>query len=252
MAYTTKFKYYRTEKLAYYFSRPIMSDFKLSPEIVQKRVLSRKESAETKDENKDRSVARARIQIFDLAIMNDWEWFVTFTFDPKKVDSYDYPATSKKMSQWLKNMKKDNPDMKYLIVPEKHLSGRFHFHALMTSLNPQIFDLSGLKDKKGRDIYNLGKYRLGWSTATKIGHNERAVKYLTKYVTKDTLQVSKNKKKYWCSSDLTTPTVDKLDLTKTQQKHMIEHDENQSTPPKTILIENGEYQNSLTIYKVKL
>lgn len=252
MAYTTKFKYYRTEKLAYYFSKPIMSNFTLSPELIEKRVKSRKENTETQDENKDRSVARARIQIFDLAIMNDWDWFVTLTLNPQKVDSFDYTASAKKVSQWLKNLKKENPNMKYLLVPEKHESGRYHFHALMSCLNPQIFDLSGKKDNKGRDIYNLGKYRLGWSTATKIGHNERAVKYLTKYVTKDTLQVSKNKKKYWCSSDLTTPTVDKLDLSKTQQKLIIEHDANQSTPPKTILIDNGEYQNTLTIYKVRL
>lgn len=252
MAYTVKFKYYRDEKISYYFDKPIQSDFILSAELIKKRVETRKNNSQTLSENKERSVGRARVQIYDMAIMNNWDWFVTLTLNPAKVNSFDYSETSKYVSQWLKNIKKENPNMKYLLVPELHESGRYHFHALMSSLNPQIFVLSGKKDNKQRDIYNLGKYNLGWSTATKIGSNERAVKYLTKYITKDTLQVSKNKKKYWCSKNLTLPQVDKLDLTKEQQNQIIEYEKEKSTSAKVLYIENGQYTNTLTIYKTKI
>lgn len=252
MAYTTKYKYYRSEKVAIYFEKPILDGYKVSKDMIKKRIKTRLESAETSEESKNVSVARSRIKIYDMAIMNDWEWFVTFTFNPAKVDSFDYSETTKKLSTWLNNLKRDNPNMSYLIVPEKHLSGRFHFHALMSSLNPQIFDLSGQKDNKGRDIYNLGKYKFGWSTATKIGSNERAVKYLTKYITKDSLQVTKNKKKYWNSKNLLMPVVDKLDLNSIQQKHMLEFEKEKSTSAKVLHIDNGDYQNTLTICRVKL
>lgn len=252
MVYTTKYKYYRTEKVATYFEKPIIGGFSVDKELVKKRVISRLQTTEITEDSKNVSVGRARVKIYDMAIMNDWEWFVTFTFNPAKVDSFDYIQTSKKMSQWLKNMKKENPDMTYLVVPEKHESGRFHYHALMSSLNAQIFDLSGKKDNKGRDIYNLGKYKLGWSTATKIGSHERAVKYLTKYITKESLQVTKNKKKYWNSKNLIMPVVDKLDLSKTQQQFMIENDKEKSTSAKVLKIENATYTNALTIFRVKL
>lgn len=252
MQYTTKIKTYRTEKITYYFDKPIVTGFKVSDELKEARARRRKESKQASEENIKKSVSMARVKIFDMAIMNEWEWFITLTFNPDKVDSFDYQETSKKLSKWLNNLKRDNPNMQYVIVPERHISGRYHYHGLISGLNAQIFDLSGKKDNKGRDIYNLGKYKLGWSTATKIGDNESAVKYMTKYVTKELLQVTKNKKKYWNSRNLNKPIIDKLDLTATQQMHVIEYEKDKSTSPKVLQIENANYTNQLQIIRTKL
>lgn len=112
--------------------------------------------------------------------------------------------------------------MKYIIVPEKHKSGAYHFHGLMSFVDPQIFVLTGLIDSTGRDIYNIGSYKLGFTTATKVGNNEFAVKYVSKYITKETIQVAKNKRKYWHTKNLQEPEIFKLDWMKKQQLSQME------------------------------
>ena len=64
-------------------------------------------------------------KIYEISRSNDWDYFLTLTFNPEKVNSYDYEEVTKKLSQWIKNMKrKYAPDLKYLLVPERHKSGR--------------------------------------------------------------------------------------------------------------------------------
>lgn len=146
--------------------------------------------------------------IYDIARSNEWEWFFTLTFNPDKVDSFDYAACSKKLSDWLHNMKKKAPEMKYIVVPEQHKSGRWHFHGLFTNVDSMNFVDSGLVDKKGKIIYNVGNYRLGFSTATKIDDVNRASSYLCKYITKDLCVKTKGKKRYWASKNVDLPIVE--------------------------------------------
>lgn len=68
--------------------------------------------------------------IYDIARSDCWEWFLTYTFEQSKVDRYDYSWCSQKMSDWLKNMRRVCPDMKYIVVPEQHKDGAWHFHGL--------------------------------------------------------------------------------------------------------------------------
>ena len=112
--------------------------------------------------------------IYDIAKSNEWEWFFTLTFNPEKVDSFNYANVTDKLSQWLKNMRKKCPDMMYLVVPEQHESGRWHFHGLFSHVENMRFVDSEKRDKKGRIIYNVGSYRLGFSTATQIEDVKKA------------------------------------------------------------------------------
>ena len=45
------------------------------------------------------SIARTRQKISGYARSNTWDMFVTLTFNPDKVDSFDYSLVSKKLSQ---------------------------------------------------------------------------------------------------------------------------------------------------------
>lgn len=137
-----------------------------------------------------------------LARCNFWEWFITFTFNPEKVDSFDYAACTKSLSDWLRSMRRSVPDMGYLIVPELHKSGRYHFHGLFFGCDNLNFVESGHYTKGGDIIYNVGKYRLGWTTATRVKDNTKVTKYICKYITKDLCAVSSNKKRYWRSRNL--------------------------------------------------
>lgn len=146
---------------------------------------------------------------------NDWEYFVTFTLDKEKINRYDFIEISSKISDWLSNMRKRYcPDMKYILVPEKHDDGAWHFHGLMSHVDGLKFEDSGLKDKKGRIIYNIYKYKYGFTTATKVDDIDCSISYLLKYVTKDLFSESVEdirligKKKFWVSRNLNLPKED--------------------------------------------
>lgn len=147
--------------------------------------------------------------IYDLARSNFWEWFLTFTFSPEYSDRYNYGECSGKLSQWLRNMKKRFcPDMKYLVVPEHHKDGAWHFHGLFADCEGMEFEESGVKDKEGHMIYNVGRYNWGFTTAVKVYDTLGASLYLGKYVTKDLIAVTPGKKRYWCSRNCQRPIVE--------------------------------------------
>ena len=158
------------------------------------------------------SVSRTKQKIYDYAKANSDEfvYFVTLTFNPSKVDSYDYSLVTFKMTNWLRNMRKKIPSLKYIGVPERHKSGRYHFHFLMNDISAILMD-SGHKTKDGMSIYNLEAYKLGFSTATLIQDRERVSNYLCKYITKDLALQTKGKKRYWHSRSLNLPK-ESLDL----------------------------------------
>lgn len=155
------------------------------------------------ERSRKNSMVRTVNRVYHLSRSNHWEWFFTLTFNPEKVDSFDYSACTEKLSKWLNNLRRTAPDLKYMAVPEKHKSGRFHFHGLFAECGGIQFTDSGRKTKSGDIIYNIGNYKLGFSTATKIKENEKVTKYILKYITKDLVSVTPNKKRYWASRNLT-------------------------------------------------
>lgn len=163
---------------------------------------------EDNEESKRRSYRRTKNKIFDMVKCNNWEWFFTLTFNPEKIDSFNYEAVTDKLSDWLANMRRKCPKMKYVVVPEQHESGRWHFHGLFENVEDMVFVDSGKRDKKGRVVYNVGKYRLGWSTATKITDVNKASNYLTKYITKEMCDLTKGKKRYWNSRNVQLPEIE--------------------------------------------
>lgn len=166
------------------------------------------------DEAESIRVSRSRTitKLYDIARSNMWEWFFTLTFNPKKVDSFDYSLTSKKLSLWLNNMRKKCPDMVYIVVPEQHKSGRWHFHGLFSNVSDLDFVDSGKRTENGQIIYNVGNYNIGWSTAIQCDNSPKVVSYLCKYITKELCQATKGKKRYWASRNVNLPEVVEYDV----------------------------------------
>lgn len=98
--------------------------------------------------------------------------------------------------------------MKYLVVPELHKDGAYHFHGLFANVNDLTFVDSGKRDAENRIIYNVGEYRLGFVTATQVDSLEHACSYISKYTTKDLCTVTYNKKRYWHSKNCNVPSVE--------------------------------------------
>lgn len=154
------------------------------------------------------SLARTKKMVHDYARSNDFSYFVTLTFNPVYVDSFSVDDSYEHMRNWLNYMRKKFPDLRYLGVPELHKSGRIHFHFLMSEHINSVLSDSGKKtDKKSGSlpIYNVGSYRIGFSTATEIKSQAFVVRYILKYITKELQQRCPHKRRYWHSNNLVLP-----------------------------------------------
>ena len=176
-----------------------------------------------KQRSEHNSMSRTVKNIYEITRSNEWEYFVTLTFNPEKVDSFDYSEVVKKLSKWLNNLKdRYASDLKYIVVPELHKSGRFHFHGLFADIGSMQLVDSGKRLPDGGIIYNIGNYKLGFTTATKIKDTGRVSSYVTKYITKELVAVTKNKKRYWCSRNLDKVFVQEFVLAPDEIKQMLE------------------------------
>lgn len=168
---------------------------------------------------------QAMQRVYDLARSNNWDWFLTMTFDGSTVDRYSYDDCVNALKRWTDIMY--HQGNKWLIVPEQHKDGAYHFHGLVSGrlkLTPGINPYTGkeILDKSGRPVYNVTNYRYGFTTVTSVSDSKKASGYLSKYLSKS-LQVPKGKKRYWASKSLQRPAVEYLVLTREEFKALTIH-----------------------------
>ena len=162
-----------------------------------------RDSEKPSDKAIEESLRRTRTTIFDYALSNNFSYFVTFTFNPKKVDRYSIESTSNIMKYWLNRQKKHSPNFAYVIVPEFHKDGAIHFHALIRDYNAELKSTNVFQN--GKRVYNLTGFTAGFTNAQKLDDDQiKAAAYLTKYITKDMLNRF-NKRRYWASKNLHKP-----------------------------------------------
>lgn len=156
------------------------------------------------------STRRAKTSVTDYALCNEFSQFITLTFDPDKVDSFDYDTCKKLVSKWINNQRRHSPLLTYILVAEKHKSGRIHFHMIVNNYNGNLEIAVNPKNgrkiiKNGKQIYNLSGWKYGHSTLSYIINKEATARYLQKYLTKDFIEAF-NKKRFWTSRGLNKPT----------------------------------------------
>lgn len=150
------------------------------------------------------SIARTRTTVSDLCLCNEFDWFCTFTFDPKRFDSKDFNKCYRYMNNWTRHAReRHSKHLLYLIVPELHKSGAIHFHALIKNFEGQ-FKPSGVF-QNGREVYNIKHWHFGFSTAVRIDNQEAVSRYVRKYITKDMVLLP-GRKRYFCSQGLARPS----------------------------------------------
>lgn len=181
------------------------------------------DNTQSLQDSAQKSASRTINSIYDIARSNPWDWFVTLTFSPDKVNRYNYEECTQKLSKWLNNLRRNSPDMVYLVVPERHKDGAYHFHGLFQNVDGLEFVDSGHVDGQGRIIYNIGNYKLGFTTATAIEDYHKACSYLCKYITKDLCALTSGKKRYWCSKNVRRPEVIEIMLEKSEGERIKEY-----------------------------
>lgn len=175
------------------------------------------------EENRERSYRRCKNMIFQYARCYKWQYFITITFAPDKVDRTDFSECSRKLRRWLNNQRVNAPDLKYLFVPELHSDGKsWHFHGLMADTGNIKFVDSGHKSK-GDVIYNLCKWSYGFSTATAINDTFRVSKYIGKYITKTVCELTEKKHRYYVSNNLPMPVVSTYNFPGDSKENVIKY-----------------------------
>ena len=167
-----------------------------------------KQTEEEKMRSEKCSLNRTKNSIYEIARANTWDWFFTLTFSAEKVDRFSYADCAKALSFWLKNVRKKCPGMVYLFVPEQHKDGAYHFHGLVSNVSELNFVDSGHLTKNKQTIYNIGNYKLGWSTSTEVQNTDAVGKYITKYISKQLFDSTKGKKRYWASKNVLRPVTE--------------------------------------------
>lgn len=172
-------------------------------------------TGETTERKKVENKKRALNEVYDLCRANDFDWFITLTFDPKKVDSFDYLDCCRAMKLFTQRLR--DYHCKYVLVPERHDSGRYHFHGLVSGdfpVTPARHKITGqlVVDKRGRQMYNIDIFDAGFTTATRIESQDKVSTYMSEYITKD-LCVPKGKKCYWASRKLARPADEYVIMT---------------------------------------
>lgn len=202
---------------------------------------------------------RTKSKIYDYGMSNEWTHFGTLTLDPKKIDRYDYDLCSSTVRKWFNNIKyKYYKDLIYLIVPEQHKDGAWHFHCLVGGEDiDKIKNCLGLKFsgiiRKGMPVDNADRYKLGHTDFELIRDSQRASNYITKYITKSLVTHTKNKKRYFVSQNCKVPVEKTLTFTEQQLKLLKIYLEKKTvsikdTFHKSIKIQSPGYDNQLNIY----
>ena len=149
------------------------------------------------------SLSRTKTLLKDIVLCNDFDLFATFTFDPQKIDSFNFIQCLSCITKFLSHQKDRSPNLQYLIVPEPHKSGRFHFHALLKNFNGTL-KATNHYSSTGLMIYNITSYRSGFSTAVFIQDKVAVSEYVSKYITKDFIKMF-NQRRFYCSQGLIRP-----------------------------------------------
>lgn len=152
------------------------------------------------------NLRRIELTVEDILLLNDdLRYFVTFTFDPDKIDSTNVDKVMSKLSRWLSNQTQRR-GLKYLVIPEYHPQKdehRVHLHGLINDVLdvvdsgtrliygrkkpmrlPKVIRL-GLESQVKSIVYNIPDWKYGWSTAIPVyGSRLQIARYITKYIGK--------------------------------------------------------------------
>lgn len=177
-------------------------DFEGDPDPLYNDILKRRM------DSLKRSSYRAFETVRSLCFYNAhlFKYFVTLTFSPNECDRYDYCECSDLLHKWLDSVKHSFPYVEYVLVPEQHKDGAYHFHGLFSADLQSVMKFSGHYSASGSPIYNLS-FPYGFTTATEIKSSASCSAYIAKYISKTIKDgvLPPSAKRFWHSRGLSRP-----------------------------------------------
>lgn len=169
----------------------------------------------------DSNLSRIRRRVRDLILCNDFTFFCTFTFNGERVDRYNYDACRKRLTKWFNNFRsRYAPDFRYLVVPERHKDGAYHFHGVLSGIPQSEFYtpdkiLKRYPDGKLRLVANTPGYvswrryedSLGFFNCSVIKSKVATAVYCTKYITKQLADMPEGQHLIMTSAGLHNPQL---------------------------------------------
>ena len=174
------------------------------------------------DEKLNNNIARARTRVFEYAICNEFEYFITLTINGDLLNRYDLNGYIKKLGQFIRDYrKKHEANIQYLLIPEKHKNGAWHVHGLIKGIPKNHLHIN----EHGYLDWESYKKRFGYCSIDKIKNQEAVSKYITKYIRKsfdtDRGITEKESKLYYSSRGLKRPEKIKEGILSTGQMYKI-------------------------------
>lgn len=161
----------------------------------------------------DEALKRAKRQVIEYGENNPWTFFVTITFDKRKIDRDNLPLLYKRIRKFMNNyQQRYDKSMKYLLVPEFHADEvHLHWHGLI-----YFDDYTKIKDIEEVTVYNRKKRKYETILRSKYMFNAFGAcrfdnvatsplyvsAYISKYITKQNIEVFGTR--YVCSKGLKT------------------------------------------------
>lgn len=195
------------------------------PEFIRKyrEEIRRQNGFEEHDKKMSESLSRAKRNITELCLCNDFDYFCTFEFSEMKVDRNNLKDCYKRLQTWFKNFKnRYAPDFKYLVIPEFHpKTGAVHFHGLISGMPigeltiPEKIQRRNSITDELEQVPNTRKYvrweryskSLGYFDCSPVKSRHAVAFYVTKYVTKELCDMPKGTHLYACSRSLKRPEM---------------------------------------------
>lgn len=173
--------------------------------IIQPNKSKREEYRRDINEEKlDNSMARSRSKVFEYAVCNKFDYFVTLTLNKEKYDRKDLATYIKDLGQFIRNYRnKHNVDIQYLLIPEKHKDGSWHMHGLIKGIPKEHL----VKNEHGYLDWLPYREKFGYISIDNVKNQEAVSKYITKYISKALkrdLRGQKEKKVYYNTRGLKT------------------------------------------------
>lgn len=161
------------------------------------------------DKKLENNISRAKRNVMEKAICNDWDFFLTLTLDPEKYQRDDLKRYIKDLGQFIRDYRKSHQtDVKYLLIPELHKDGKnWHMHGLIKGLDVATdIEPHPIKKLRNKGYVNWVSYanKFGYCSLGSIQDDIKVSMYITKYITKDLSHsvTERNAKLYYCSRGL--------------------------------------------------